>query len=283
MTIQGRTTRHALKLLAAATLFAATGAAQAIPTTFTYTLDDLTKDPLDTQEDRGGLITAIDTSYVPSEQMFTWSHTIEPNEDGTPSDGFWLVVSDGENPKGDADEYAILFGDLTNQRLTAYLYNGVNSSNSWRNPGVYLQSFDADLMIEQPASSSTGTTVSFQIDVSGINSLDVNAIPGYPDYQPQPNIDWDGIAFGRQLGIWFHPTAGGSFEYNEAGEITTFRPGSAGWLDGKNYQATRVPEPGVLYLVGLGALAFALSQKLSSHRRRLIRSDIAPAEAALAV
>ena len=90
-----------------------------------------------------------DTSYDAGTQTFDWSYTVTDD-----NDGFWLVVSPGPNPKGNATELAILFGDLGNSndpndnRLTAYVYNGKNNQDkhsSLDNPGILLDSFDTEL------------------------------------------------------------------------------------------------------------------------------------------
>ena len=124
------------------------------------------------------------------------------NTDGGAKDGFWLVVSDGPNPKTNVDEYAILYGDLDANRITAYVYDGENSANSYRD-GQYLATFDG-------AISDAGNGMSmFNIDVAGINA----ALAGE---------DWDGVVQGEQSGIWFHRSAGSSFEYGADGQLLDY-------------------------------------------------------------
>ena len=61
--------------------------------------------------------------------------------DNGDSDGFWLVVTDGDNPKGDGSSHAILYGDIENNRVTAYTYDGTNSANSYQN-GTLLGTYE---------------------------------------------------------------------------------------------------------------------------------------------
>ncbi len=122
-------------------------------------------------------------------------------------DGFWLVVTDGQNPKGDGTSHAILYGDIENNRITAYTYNGENSSNSFNNGtliGTYENAFTTGEI--HPTFGYELTT--FSLDVSEIN----NAF----------GEDFDGVQLGEQNGIWFHQSAGSEFTYGEDGSIVDY-------------------------------------------------------------
>lgn len=244
------------KLLAAMTLLAATGLAHAAPISiFSHTLKNPDGGSFQGVNTRGGDVQNIRTTYNETAQTFSWSYTVAPTENGDVNDGFWLVVSDGPDPKNDENEYAILFGDLDNNRLTAYLYSGENNARSWDDPGELLGDF---ALTVEPGPQGSGTqTVSFTIDVDDINNYSDDAL-------------WDGISFGESLGIWFHPTVGTRVEYNDDGEITRFSPQryGAGYYDGNDIVVSQVPEPTILYLSGLGLFAFALSRKLTSRTRQ---------------
>ena len=131
------------------------------------------------------------------------------------SDGFWLVVSDGENPKTNTAEYAILYGDLENNRLTAYEYSGENNANSYRET-TYLGTYENAFMIDEAKDR-----VGFNIDVSGINGADLGP-------------DWDGVTHGDQAGIWFHRTTGTEFDYADDGSIENFFFDSQTFVDVAN-------------------------------------------------
>ena len=139
-------------------------------------------------------------------------------------DGFWLVVTDGANPKGDGTTNAILYGDLANNKVTAYTYNGENNSNSYE-AGTLLGTYENVF-------SSGGThptygydMTMFSLDVSGIN----NAL----------GADFDGVTLGEQAGIWFHQSDGSQFTYGADGSITDYSFTSQMFLDGGG-DATRV-------------------------------------------
>ncbi|MGD1955448.1 MAG: PEP-CTERM sorting domain-containing protein [Sphingomonadales bacterium] len=187
--------------------------------------------------------------------------------------GFWLVVSDGPNPKGDIGEYAILYGDLKNNRITAYEYNGQNGPSSFSEPGNFLQSFDND-----PFTIDTDTgEVSFQIDVTSINAAFLND-PTRPDY--------DGIKFGQgthKIGVWFHFSEDLRVNYEHIDgnlELTKFNLRHQGYVDFQNKPATKkdcadlppdfpgctteISEPATLALLGLGLVGLAVTRRRHS-------------------
>lgn len=137
-------------------------------------------------------------------------------------DGFWLVVTPGGGPKGDGNSSAILYGDIKNNRITAYTYNGENSSNSYED-GVFLGSYEG-VFSSGGSHSKYGYDMSmFSLDVSDIN----NAL----------GEDFTGVALGDQAGIWFHQSAGSDFTYNEDGSIADYVFDSQMFLD-REYKAT---------------------------------------------
>ena len=134
-------------------------------------------------------------------------------------DGFWLVLSDGNNPKGDGASNAILYGDIANNRITAYAYNGENSSSSFENGallGTYENVFSSGGVHPEYGYELT----MFSIDVSGIN----NAL----------GEDFDGVQIGERAGIWFHQSAGSNFTYNADGSIADYTFDNQMWLDRGN-------------------------------------------------
>jgi len=200
-------------------------------------------------------------SYDTVEQTYTMKF----NDDGS-KDGFWLVVSDGENPKANANEYAILYGDRAANRITAYNYDGKNNANSFKT-GDVLGTFD-DVF-----STANGQTM-FSLDVSGINGA-------------FDNEGWDGVGFGEQIGIWFHQSSDSQFAYNADGSIADYSFGGQMWLDTANDNAGQrtcgptdrrffcspnptaptntgggsVPAPGGLALILMGLAGFRLRRK----------------------
>lgn len=137
------------------------------------------------------------------------TYTMKFNDDGS-KDGFWLVVSPGENPKSNANEYAILYGDRASNRITAYTYDGQNKADSYKT-GDLLGTYD------NVFSTANGKT-EFSLDVSSINSA-------------FDTPDWKGVSFGEQIGIWFHQSSDSEFTYGAGGALTNYAYGGQMWLD----------------------------------------------------
>ena len=179
--------------------------------------------------------------------------------DGT-TDGFWLALSPGPNPKGTPGELALLYFDRGeasgNTSLAVYSYNGVNGSNSWNTPGDFIVStedgsgWDANLSAFDDFDGNRH--LSFEIDASIIQAHVPNP--------PGNNSDWTGVSFGPQVGIWMHTvyTDGvrdiSSFDAN--GRLTSFSFFRNGYWDGEGLQAVVVPLPTAagLGLAGVGLL-----------------------------
>ena len=192
-----------------------------------------------------GDITNVSTSYNDITSDFSWEATFDPspNANAYLPTGFWLVVSDGENPKNDANEYAILYGDTLTNTLTAYVYSGQNNANSWNNPGEFIASYTGMLDVTDAGGQRT---IGFDMNALGINAF----TPTTP--APDGN-DWDGVAFGSQIGIWFHPFVHtlGQITYDEEGRITSFGTNATGWYD-TAFRQTEIPTPLTLSLMLVG-------------------------------
>ena len=201
---------------------------------------------------RAGDIRNVSTSWNEDTNVFSWSSTID-RHNGRLADAFWLVVSDGPNPKSLHNEYAILYGDVVNNRLTAYVYNGVNSSSSWHTPGEFIEAFAGVLDVDE-SNDGNRRTISIAMDASTIN--------GYTPTQPGVN-DWDGLLFGERVGIWFHPLVLGNATYDASGGLTAFNYSGSGWYDTANRSASYdVPAPASAFLfLAFGALAVARRQR----------------------
>ena len=194
----------------------------------------------------GGTVSSLDTTFNTSTKAFTWTVTFS---DGVAknTNGFWLVVSGGPNPKSTGGEYAIMYFDassLSSPNVSIYEYNGVNGDNSFQTPAVELISTktSGQSQISGVSASQSGAsrTFAFNVDASTINSL-----------QSTLGSAWQGIAFGSQIGLWLHPVTGLTTTYSGAA-LTAFNYQSEGYYDGAN--TPTVPVPATASLIALGGL-----------------------------
>jgi hypothetical protein len=166
-------------------------------------------------------------------------------------DGFWMVLNAGGNPKGVTNELAILYGDLRNNRITAYRYNGKNSNDSFTIQDNYITSY------ANPFSFVGDTRFQFSLDVQRINNL------------PLGN-QWRGVQFNEQIGIWYHPFSNISASYASDGRIQSFsaaKGAQTGWFDTSALKTTpsrppaQVSEPATLALMGFGLMGLGMMRR----------------------
>ena len=187
----------------------------------------------------------IKTTFNSNTDILTWSstYTYDPNSTTSLAEGAWLVLSDGENPKNNADEYAIFYLDGINEKVSIYNYDGVNSANSYKYEN-FLGSDDLTVI-----NNGNERTFEFSIDMSDIN----DDTAGLFD-----DNTWKGAAFDENIGIWFHGAGGLTTQYNNNDlndGLHTFSYTNQSWYDTSNQTATAVPEPGSMAALGLFALA----------------------------
>ncbi|MBE9060945.1 PEP-CTERM sorting domain-containing protein [cf. Phormidesmis sp. LEGE 11477] len=198
-----------------------------------------------TPNNKAGKYTDIKAIFDDQTNILNWSSTFARNNKGKLADGAWLVLSDGPNPKNHLNEYAIMYLDSLEEKVSIYNYDGNNNANSYKG-GTYLGSVDLDV----DDSVADEVTFSFDLDATNINS--------YSD----PNSDWsnwEGVTFGKEIGIWFHSVAGLDADYDSNGKLLSFgtlKGGKTGYYDAKDLDTTKVPEPGSVAALGLfGAVA----------------------------
>lgn len=217
------------------------------------------------QNNNGGRIGYIHSTFDPQSKAFAWDVTFS-NGVSVGTDGYWLVVSNGPNPKDSRNQLAIIYFDATNlasPSVSVYRYNGENSDSSFETPGELLASnrgINAYGIQASTIDSGNRRTFKLSLDASGINA---NQPAGDPP-AGTPGSEWEGIHFRRQIGVWFHPTAGLETAYSNRRLQRFDAPADkTGWFDGSNLTTTvEIPAPAS---VGLFAPALALAAR---RRRR---------------
>ncbi|MCU0316487.1 MAG: PEP-CTERM sorting domain-containing protein [Fimbriimonadaceae bacterium] len=208
-----------------------------------------------------GTIKSLMSTYDMTTNEFAFSAKFGPvpGSSTLKTDAFWLVLSPGKNPKGTADELAILYFDAINPNnatLTAYAYNGVNGNNSFQTANARIISSRLDPSVLKAVTAVTEgneRTLGFKINAEAIK----NFIP-----QNGNPANWTGLKYGpEKVGIWFHPTAGTTMNYS-GGWLSQYSFKKEGWFDGENFKA--VPEPMTMGLLAIGLAGIAARKRRKS-------------------
>jgi hypothetical protein len=138
-------------------------------------------------------------------ELFTWRSKYVPDGQGRLPDAIWILVSEGPDPQETTEEFAILYGDVTTGRVSAYVYGKDDGGDSWQ-----TQPFIASFPNALTTSVSGGVTeLNLVIDATIINSF-----PGPPT--------WKGVFFSWTIGFWAAALCNTSFEFGPSGEILNF-------------------------------------------------------------
>lgn len=216
----------------------------------------------------GANLTGVEARFTMIDGQEFLEFTAQVNSEIINDDGFYLAINSGPNPKSTTTELAILFGDVANNVITAYQYDGrtptasapYRRDKSWGNPAHYLETFSG-------AITAAAGEISFLIDVTSLNNLPLGS-------------NWTGVSFDEKIGIWFGYYSSTTFSY-DGDAITKLTTGSKAWHDTANRTAieipacpndnlsacttTEVPEPGTL---GLALSGLAILGAGAATRRR---------------
>lgn len=175
--------------------------------------------------------------------------TVSANNNGALSNGFTLVLTDGDNPKGIAmndpsRSFAMLYFDATNANpvLTAYKYDNTTTYTSYQDPNPMAIGLG-----DQASITSISSTANADGSMSFGYTVNQAALGGLEHF------------FGAEVGIWFHLFDQASFSYGDSGRIAAFgAKGGRGFLDGDNLKSTEVPEPSTMALLASGVIGMRL-------------------------
>lgn len=208
--------------------------------------------------DAAGHFQSARADYTPATNRFGFSSTFSDRQ----TNGYWLAVSPGENPKGHAGELALIYVDLTTAAapsVTVYNYNGENGFSSFHDGSTAAGNQPADKIASTRATDGSGKKLNAIVNVTNVGAgqridlvLDTSLIQSHTPMYPG-NTPWTGLSFGQGFGIWWHPVKGLNTAYGNDGFLTQFNFNTQGWFDGAGF--TTVPTPGAAALVGMGAAA----------------------------
>jgi hypothetical protein len=212
----------------------------------------------------GGAVHSIGASFNDASRRLAFSVSFSDRI----TEGFYLVLTDGEAPVGHAGKYGIFYFDAydvfdsdpsTNVQLTSYSYNGRNNHSSWRDgdpalagdqsPDCIKPLLDSSWIINAYAADATlpggleGRVMGFEID-----STDILAhLPLYPGSQ-----SWRGTGFGDLIGVKIVPAQVYETDYRVNGEIDWLGTENEGGFEG-TFRTLLVPTPsGSLALAAAG-------------------------------
>lgn len=215
----------------------------------------------------GSLANALDsysTTFNSATNAFTFNTNFATNANGNSVDGYWLVLSDSSNPKGNQN-LAFMVADFASRDLRVYRYDGANATTSATNARL-ITTFN-DVLTHVGANDWT-------LSLTGAQGSQINsAFPG-------PS---DGLAFGTKpgaggnIGVWFHWFDGtvtnirsqGYSDLDAAKTTQSCPPGQrlgGSSTAGFTCSGNPVPVPATLPLIGLGLIAAAAVAK----RRRTV-------------
>ena len=180
--------------------------------------------------DAAGEIKNVNTSYNETTKEFAFQMTIDQK-----SDGFFVAINGGPNPKGHEAEMALIYFDASNPgdpKVSIYAYNGVNGSASWKDGSKESGTQDPDPILNSIADGSVFSEISVTYDAHGneVYSLVMDAT-AIQDHVPAlgPASDWTGVSFGDEIGMWLHPVTNLQTSYGSDGYLTEWA-GKDGWL-----------------------------------------------------
>ncbi len=241
----------------AALLIGAAAAGQASATTYVYNRNNPGQNPA------AGYMENITTTWTPSNNRLTWSVTFSDQL----TNGFYLALSPGENPKNNSGQLGFLYFDATDASdvaVTAYAYRGQGYTSYLEGdvsqPGNQAPDFiagtegtaDGSWVLDASVTDVGGKrTLSLTIDASVIQ----NHVPLYPDPDGEP---WTGVSFGERLGYWFGTFRNLQTGYTADGRLTQWGFSAYGWSDTAYlHTITVVPLPPAAWagLIGLAGAA----------------------------
>lgn len=203
-----------------------------------------------------GVMTRIYTRFNSNSGVLRW----EVDFADTVTDGFTLAMNDGPNPKGHAGELGLIYFDATGAtpEITAYAYNGLNTSTSYKDGNGQVGGNQTPDMILGAAQRDqwvlNGSVVPLGAGQRFILEIQVADIVSHDPMYPSGQNDWFGIGFAEKVGWWFHTYKNLQTSY-ENGHLTNWAFSTQGWSDTSNVTTTLVPAPGAVALAGFAALA----------------------------
>ena len=207
--------------------------ASAFSSTYTFSKDN------PPGSDAGGDIKNVKTSFNGDTNEFSFSLTVEDV-----SNGFFVAINGGANPKGHEAEMALIYFDASDVDpvVSVYAYNGMNAQTSWFDGSKAGGIQPADAILNSTANAALFSNISVVTDGLGNKvfsfKMDATDIINHdPVYGPDG--EWSGVAFADAIGMWLHPVQGLGTSYRPDGFLEQWSTEGQGWYD-TSYQTTMV-------------------------------------------
>lgn len=197
---------------------------------------------------RAGDLTSLSLNYSDTDDALSGSFTFQETSRGQVADTGWMVLSHGPNPKGNEEDYGILYMDFINRDSWLYQYNGQNDPSSYANSPL-LAYYNDSLNV---ARANNAMSVDFAVDFTNIQA-------------PTNADNWTGMSFGQHVGVWFHGLLG-QIRGDENGISHIRGSGRAqSWYDTSNQRTHTVPE---IDAAGLPLIATLMLAMIAVGRER---------------
>ncbi len=216
--------------------------------------------PADLKQDNiHSYVDSFSGSFDTITQDFTWNskYTESLLIPGSIPNFFTLVITKGPHVNASPFNQAIIYADLSNNKVLAYEYVLGLGMDTYTDPTRFIGAVNNVLTVNDIAPNMR--TVELDMNTLFINNHSpLHSLPA----------DWAGLRFEDNLGLWYHPNLASNINYAGNGSLDTVTFDNKGWVDttvdGKGIPTNAIPEPTSIILFGIGMLGVAIQRKFKA-------------------